>query len=77
MVRVAFGITCKNASLTIGQVLKLLIMQKCDFKKIFVIVDGGSSDSTLEIVQEILSNFNTHFIIESGEYTIPRVGIGF
>jgi len=72
MIRVTFGITCKNASLTIDKVLELLLLQEGDFEKIFVVVDGGSSDGTLEMVRDILSKSKIQYILESGNYTIPE-----
>jgi len=72
MTKVIFGITCKNASLTIGYVLKLLLMQEGDFEKFFVVVDGGSNDNTPRIVREILSRSKVQYIVESGDYTIPE-----
>jgi len=72
MTKVIFGITCKNASLTIGYVLKLLLMQEGNFEKFFIVVDGGSSDDTLKIVHETLSKYKVQYIVDSGDYTIPE-----
>lgn len=47
-------------------------MQEGIFERLFIIVDGGSSDDTLKIVQEILSKSNVQYIVESGSYTIPE-----